>query len=76
MHMDIGFVSPLVAGLILAGIGLVGLLTGKVLTKGRGFGPEFIVRRSSPVVFWLHVAIWVGGGTSLLVLAFSHAARV
>jgi len=75
--MDIAFVSPFVAGLIFGGIALVGVLTGKILTgPSRGFGPEFIIRRDSPGVFWLHVAIWAGGGASLLGLAFSHAARV
>jgi hypothetical protein len=73
--VDLGFFSPLVAGLIFLAIGLVGLVTGRVLA-GYIHREPFLVRRDSPVAFWLGVVLWVGGGVFLLALAFYHAARV
>jgi hypothetical protein len=72
--MDIGFFSPLVAGLAFLGIGSAGLLTGRVLA-GHG-DPRFLSRRNSPEGFWLVVMLWVGGGVFLLGLAFYHVVRV
>jgi hypothetical protein len=73
--MGIGFFSTLLAGLFFAGIGLVGLFTGRVLTNG-AVGTAFFVRQSSPVAYWFQVAVWLAGGLFLLALAFYHAARV
>jgi hypothetical protein len=78
MRMDIGFLSTLIAGLLFVSAGVAGIFTGKHITKGGmgPFGPEFVGRKESPVTFWLHVALSVGSGTSLLILAFIHALRV
>ena len=78
MRLDTGFVSPLIAGLLFVSAGVAGVLTGKHITKGRvtSIGPEFVGRKECPISFWLHVVLSIGGGTSLLVLAFIHAVRV
>jgi hypothetical protein len=78
MRIDTGFVSPLIVGLLFVCAGVAGIFTGKHITKGRitSIGPEFIGRKESPIIFWLHVATSIGCGTFLLVLAFIHAVRV
>jgi hypothetical protein len=75
MRVDIGFLSPFIAGLLFVSAGVAGIFTGKHITKGGigSFGPEFVGRKESPVTFWIHVALSVGCGTFLLILAFIHA---
>jgi hypothetical protein len=76
--MDAGFFSALVAGLLFLCAGAGGVYTGKHITKAKfpSIGPEFVCRKESPIGFWLHVALSIGGGTFLLVLAFIHGLRV
>ena len=78
MRIDTGFFSPLVPGMLFLCAGAVGVYTGKHITKPTfpSIGPEFVYRKESPISFWVHVALSIGGGTFLLVLAFIHALRV
>jgi hypothetical protein len=74
MRIDTGFISGFIVGLLFVSAGVAGVLTGKHITMGRitSIGPEFIGRNESPIIFWLHVALFVGGGTLLLLFAFIH----
>jgi hypothetical protein len=78
MRLDAGFVSSFIAGLLFVSAGVAGVLTGKHITMGRitSIGPEFVRRKESPTIFWLHVALFVGGGTLLQLFAFIHALSV
>ena len=71
--MDRGFVLSFLAGELLLALGVVGLVTGRVLTRSRAFGLDPVARMESPLMYWIYVVVWLGGGASLVLVAFIHA---
>jgi hypothetical protein len=78
MRIDTGFISGFIVGLLFVSAGVAGVVTGKHITMRRitSIGPEFVGRKESPNIFWLHVALSIGGGAVLILFAFIYAARV
>jgi hypothetical protein len=52
------------AGIVFIGLGVRGIVTGKVLIRG-----GTISRAKEPRWFWLEVSVWVGGGAFMLLTA-------
>lgn len=56
-------------GLVVIGVGLYGVRSGKVLRGGRVASSRgFIFRDQEPITFWAVVCIWTALGTYIVVL--------
>jgi hypothetical protein len=54
----------LLIGFIMIGLGVNGVLFGKVLTRrGRGSRPTYFSRDKEPIWFWITVCLWIGVGS-------------
>lgn len=56
--------------LIIIGMGILGLITGKVMAGSRGFRTNYYTRQENPVSFYLFVCIYLSIGTFLLSQSF------
>jgi len=57
----------IVVGIVLLGVGMWGVTSGKVLGRG-----EWYVRSERPVAYWLNVLTFIGAGIAVVVLGIRY----